>query len=409
MSAENRLNKLVTEEIKATKLFLWLFYIIFLTYDLFYYFVLPMVNDNYETGFPKGGLGFWLHIIVLGLLPVAIYLLKSGNPYVAKYLIFIGYNLLDLISNLMLYIGNDGPFNSANIVEMFAILFTPLFMSKKFFWVVYVAIAFKYIVYGFVLQDSFLLLGLVIFTVLASISYLFLSRFLSYIKTMEKVNEDLRHKEKLALVGQLATSIGHEIRNPLASLKGFTQLQHEKYPDEKEFYKIMENEIERINLIANDLMYLGRPRTLNKENHDVNEIIEYVITILNPIAQSNNVNIHLNIDNEVKIKCDENQIKQVFINLIKNAIEAMPMGGNVNITSEVVNNGMLIIYIQDEGNGVETLDLLGQPFFTTKHDGNGLGLMVTFNIIEQHNGKIIFKSELGKGTTVELNLPIQDC
>jgi signal transduction histidine kinase len=408
MSAENRLNKFVTEEIKAAKLFIWLFYIIFLSYDLFYYYGLPMVNDNYETGFPKGSMGIWLHIIVLGLLPVAIYLLKRGNPYAAKYLIFIVYNLLDLISNLMLYIGNDGPFNSANIVEMFAILFTPLFMSKKFFWVVYGSIAFKYIVYGFVLQDSFLLLGLVIFTVLAAISYLFLSRFISYIKTMEKVNEDLRQKEKLALVGQLASSVGHEIRNPLAALKGFTQLQHEKFPQEKEFYEIMENEIERINLIVDDLMYLGRPRTLNRENHDVNEIIEYVITILNPIAQSNNVNIHLNIDNEVKIKCDGNQIKQVFINLIKNAIEAMPMGGNVNITSEMIKNGRLVIYIHDEGNGIEKLDLLGQPFFTTKHDGNGLGLMVTFNIIEQHNGKITFESRLGKGTTIELNLPIQD-
>lgn len=406
MSAESRLNKLVIEEIKATKLFLWLFYIIFITYDVFYYFGLPMVNDNYELGLPKEGLGYWLHIIVIGLLPLAIYILKYGNAYVAKYLIFISYNLLDFISNLMLYIGSDVAFNSANVVEMFAILFTSLFISKKYFWVVYGTIAFKYIVYGIVLQDSFLLLGLVILTVLAAISYLFLSRFLSYINTMEKVNEDLRQKEKLALVGQLATSVGHEIRNPLAALKGFTQLQHEKYPDDKEFYKIMENEIERINLIVNDLMYLGRPRTLNREHHDVKEIIEYVITILNPVAQSNKVNIHLNIDNELIIKCDGNQIKQVFINLIKNAIEAMPMGGNVNITSKMIKNGRLIICIQDNGNGIEKLDLLGQPFFTTKYDGNGLGLMVTFNIIEQHNGKITFNSGLGKGTTVELNLPI---
>lgn len=409
MSAESRLNKLVIEEIKATKLFLWLFYIIFITYDVFYYFGLPMVNDNYELGLPKEGLGYWLHIIVIGLLPLAIYILKYGNAYVAKYLIFISYNLLDFISNLMLYIGSDVAFNSANVVEMFAILFTSLFMSKKYFWVVYGTIAFKYIVYGIVLQDSFLLLGLVILTVLAAISYLFLSRFLSYINTMEKVNEDLRQKEKLALVGQLATSVGHEIRNPLAALKGFTQLQHQKYPDDKEFYKIMENEIERINLIVNDLMYLGRPRKLNREHHDVKEIIEYVITILNPIAQSNNVKIHLNIDIELIIKCDGNQIKQVFINLIKNAIEAMPMGGNVNITSKMIKNGRLIICIQDDGNGIEKLELLGQPFFTTKHDGNGLGLMVTFNIIEQHNGKITFNSGLGKGTTVELNLPIQEC
>jgi signal transduction histidine kinase len=407
MNANNGINKLISEEIKATKLFLWLFYIIFITYDLFYYFGLPMVNDNYELGFPKEGLGYWVHIIVIGLLPVAIYILKHGNAYLAKYLIFISYNLLDFISNLMLYVGNDVPFNSANIVEMFAILFTSLFMSKKYFWVVYGTIAFKYIVYGIVLQDSFLLLGLVILTVLASISFLFLSRFHSYINTMEIVNEDLRQKEKLALVGQLATSVGHEIRNPLASLKGFTQLQHEKHPEDKEYYKIMENEIERINLIVDDLMYLGRPRTLNIEKHKVKEILEYVIAILNPIAQPNNVNICLTIDNGLEIECDGNQIKQVFINLVKNAIEAMPMGGNLTITSNIINDGEMVIYIQDEGNGIEKLDLLGQPFFTTKQDGNGLGLMVTFNIVEKHNGRITFNSGLGKGTTVELNLPVQ--
>jgi signal transduction histidine kinase len=408
MSAENKLNKFVIEEIKASKLFLWLFYIIFLTYDLFYYFGMPMVNDNYESGFPEGGLGYWLHIIVLGLLPIAIYLLKGGNPYVAKYLVFIIYNLLDLISNLMLYIGNDGPFNSANIVEMFAILFTPLFMSKKFFWVVYGAIAFKYIVYGFVLQDSFLLIGLVIFTVLAAISYLFLSRFLSYIKTMEKVNEDLRQKEKLALVGQLATSIGHEIRNPLAALKGFTQLQHEKYPADKEFYKIMENEVERINLIVDDLMYLGKPKTSKMVKCDIKEIIEYAATILKPIAQSNDVTIKVNISHPLLINCDGNQLKQVFINLIKNAIESMPSGGDIHISSKFKENETLVILIEDEGQGIDDtkLSMLGKPFFTTKQDGNGLGLLVTFNIIEKHNGKIFFSSEFGKGTVVEINLPI---
>jgi signal transduction histidine kinase len=407
MNAYTGINKLITEEIKATKLFLWLFYIIFLTYDLFYFFALPRVNDNYELGFPKEGLGFWLHIIVIGLLPVAIYILKNGNAYIAKYLIFISYNLLDFISNLMTYIGNDIPFNSGNIVEMFAILFTSLFMSKRYFWVVYGTIAFKYIVYGIVLQDSILLLGLVILTVLAAISFLFLSRFHSYIKTMEIINEELRQKEKLALVGQLATSIGHEIRNPLASLKGFTQLQHEKHPEDKEYYKIMENEVERINLIVDDLMYLGRQRKLNLERHNIKEIIEYVIAILTPIAQSNNVTIHLNIENGLKIECDANQIKQVFINLVKNAIEAMPIGGNLTITSNILQDGKVVIYVQDEGKGIEKLDLLGQPFFTTKQDGNGLGLMVTFNIIEQHNGKITYNSGIGKGTTVELALPIE--
>jgi signal transduction histidine kinase len=408
MIAENRLNKLVMEEIKATKLFLWLFYIIFISYDVFYYYILPMVHERYEMGMPKEGLGFWLHILVLGLLPYVNYLLKKGNPYFAKYLIFIVYNLLDFISNLMFYTRVDIPFESGNVVELFFVLFTPLFMNKKYFWVIYCTIVVKYIVYGFVLHDSFVLLGIVIFTVLAAISYMFLSRFLSYINTMDKVNEDLRHKEKLALVGQLATSIGHEIRNPLAALKGFTQLQHEKYPEDREFYKIMENEIERINVIVNDLMFLGTPKTLTLLKHDIKEIIEYVVKILNPIAQYNNVNIKMNINDLPLITSDQNQLKQVFINLIKNAIEAMPLGGDICISAKINGSESIVILIEDEGQGIEEekLTKIGQPFFTTKEDGNGLGLLVTFNIIEKHNGKINFKSILGKGTVVEIILPI---
>jgi signal transduction histidine kinase len=408
MSAENRLNKLVTEEIKATKLFLWLFYIIFISYDVFYYYILPMVHDRYEIGLPKEGLGFWLHLFVIGLLPFANYLLKKGNPYFAKYLIFFVYNLLDFISNLMFYSRVDVPFESGNVVELFFVLFTPLFMSKKYFWAIYWTIVVKYVVYGVLLHDSFVLLAIVIFTVLAAISYMFLSRFLSYITTMDKVNEDLRQKEKLALVGQLATSIGHEIRNPLASLKGFTQLQHEKYPEDKEFFKIMENEIERINTIVNDLMYLGKPKTVTLVKHDIKEIIEYVVKILNPIAQSNNVNIKMNIDHLPLINSDQNQLKQAFINLIKNAIESMPMGGDVCISSKVNESETIVIMIEDEGLGIEEekLSKIGQPFFTTKEDGNGLGLLVTFNIIEKHNGKINYNSILGKGTIVEIHLPI---
>jgi signal transduction histidine kinase len=408
MSAENRLNKLVMEEIKATKLFLWLFYIIFILYDVFYYYILPMVHERYEMGLPKEGLGFWLHILVIGLLPYVNYLLKKGNPYFAKYLIFIVYNLLDFISNLMFYTRVDIPFESGNVVELFFVLFTPLFMNKKYFWVIYCTIVIKYVIYGVVLHDSFVLLAIVIFTVLAAISYMFLSRFLSYINTMDKVNEDLRQKEKLALVGQLATSIGHEIRNPLASLKGFTQLQQEKYPQDQEFYKIMENEIERINTIVNDLMYLGKPKTVTFVKHDIKEIIEYVITILYPIALSNNVNFNMNIIDFSSINGDENQLKQVFINLFKNAIESMPAGGNIHISSKVIENQTLVILIEDEGQGIEKekLSKIGQPFFTTKVDGNGLGLLVTFNIIEKHNGKIIYNSEIGKGTVVEIYLPI---
>jgi signal transduction histidine kinase len=409
------INQLVMEEIKATKLFLWLFYITFLAFDVFYFYVIPYLRGR-EIGLPEEGLGIWVHIIVIGFLPFLLYLLKQGNAYYVKYYIFIGYNLLDLISGLIMYselikAGEYSEFNSGNIVELLFILFSSFFLSKKYFWIVFIGVAIKYVVYGVFLQEAFLILGLVILTVIASVSYLFLYRFQSYIRTLEKVNEDLRQKEKLAIVGQLATSIGHEIRNPLASLKGFTQLQNEKYPDDKEYYEIMQNEIERINLIVNDLMYMGKPKHQNLQKHEVKELILYVINILKPIAQSNNVKIEHNLDQLPMMQCDGNQLKQVFINLVKNAIESMPLGGTITISSKLLEDGKFSLSIADEGNGMDQdkINMLGQPFFTTKEDGNGLGLMVTFNIIEQHNGKINYNSGIGKGTVVELTLPINGC
>jgi signal transduction histidine kinase len=408
MYANNGINKLVTEEIKATKLFLWLFYIVFISYDVMYYFIIPLVTKNREVGLPESGMGYWFYILVLGILPLSIYFMKSSKPYIVKYLIFIIFTIIDLLNTLPMYIGTDHEYASGNLVEILFVLYTPLFINKSYFWFATWGTIFKYGFFGLVLQDPKVILAIVILVVLAGIAYVFLYRFYSYIRSLEKVNEDLRNNEKLAVVGQLATSIGHEIRNPLAALKGFTQLQYEKYPNDKEFYQIMKNEIERINLIVNDLMYLGKPKSLILVKQDIKGIIEYVVMILNQIAQSNNVHVKINLDNVPEINCDENQLKQVFINLVKNAIESMPAGGNIIISYKVIDSNQVVIFIEDEGLGIDEnkLSRLGQPFFTTKEDGNGLGLLVTFNIIDKHKGKIVYNSVIGKGTTVATYLPI---
>ncbi|MHC0036142.1 ATP-binding protein [Pseudoneobacillus sp. C159] len=408
MDLENNFNyKLINEEIKATKLFLWLFFIIFFIYELFYYFLIPLMSKGKIENIYTEGLGYWFHLLVIGLLPLAIYYLKSNQPWRTKYVIIFGYNLIDFIVALTIYVGHDMEFKSGNIVELLFLLFSPIFLNKRFFWFSYGTLILKLALLGLILHDIALLHGIVIMTVLAGIAYIFLYRFLSYINSLEKVNEDLRNNEKLAAVGQLATSIGHEIRNPLAALKGFTQLQYEKYPDDKGFFQIMENEIERMNLIVNDLMYIGKPKSLSLLKHDLRDIINYVVTILSQIAGLNQVGFKVDLDNSPMILCDGNQLKQVFINLIKNSIESMPTGGSVTISSKNAYE-YLIIRIEDEGLGIEKekIAMLGQPFFSTKQDGNGLGLMVSMSIIEKHNGKIVFDSKPGKGTTVEVYLPI---
>jgi signal transduction histidine kinase len=408
MDAIRKYNELIVEEVKATKLFIWMFYIIFIAYDVFYYVILPMI-DGRNIGISKHGLGYWLYLLVFGLFPIGVYYLKR-RPYIVKYIYFIGYNLIDIINTLLIYIETYNEFNSGNVVELVFVLGSSIFISKKYFWIVSLGMMFKYAFLGVALQDFNVLLGVVILGILAAISYLFLSRFYSYIKTLENINEELRQKEKMAVVGQLATSIAHEIRNPLAALKGFTQLQFEKYPDDQDFYRIMKNEIDRINMIVNDLLFIGRPKVALFKHEDIKKIMEYVVEIQGPLAKENKITFNLTI-HDILLYCDVNQLKQAFLNLLKNAMESMPNGGRINISSKVLKDeNQLVIYIEDEGQGIEEEKIanLGQPFFTTKQDGNGLGLMVTFSIIEQHKGKIVFNSKIGNGTTVEVYLPIRE-
>jgi signal transduction histidine kinase len=397
---------LVYEEIKAVKFFLWTFYIILLPYDFIYYFLVPYFNKD-VMGLPDGGLGFFFHILLFLLLPLAGFLVKRGEPEKVKYVYFLAFVLIDSINNFMIYWGTDHEFKSGHVLEIYFILFSPIFVNKRFFWTMTLGFFIKYSFFGLVFQSPKVLvpMGLIIF--IAVISWILLTRFQSYINAITAIHNDMRQKEKLAVIGQMATAIAHEIKNPLSSLKGFTQLQQEKDKGDEQYYPIMLNEIDRINAIVNDLLILGRPNTAVKTPKKLVEIIDYVISVIDPHAQRKDIHIQNETDQSTVLLCDENQLKQVFINLIKNAMEAMPDGGTVTIHSEIKENHTFIS-VKDEGDGIppEKLAKLGEPFYTTKQNGNGLGLMVTKKIVEEHEGALTIQSELEKGTCVTIHLPI---
>jgi signal transduction histidine kinase len=400
---------LIFEEKKAIKLFLWLFNIIFLSYDLFYFYILPMYSHNKTFGLPKSGLGIWLYIFILGLLPISIYFIKKGNPYIVKYLYILGYIFIDSINDLMIYIGTTKPFASGNIVEIIFFLFSPIFVNKRYFWTVTLGMLGKEIFIGIILQDLHVMAPIIIFLVITAIAFILINRFFSYINSLTTVYEELRQKEKLALIGQMAAAIGHEIRNPLSSLRGFTQLQQERYPNTNDYYPIMIQEIDRINSIVNDLMYLGKPREIHFEKESIEEIIAYTLSLTRQLAESEMVTVETLMEGPLPaIECDSKQLKQVFINLIKNAIEAMFGGGNIKIIVKVLNGQKISISIQDQGVGIEVdkIQNIGEPFYTTKKDGTGLGLMVTNQIIKDHRGSLNIQSKLENGTKVEVILPI---
>lgn len=402
--------KLIFEERKAIILFLWLFNLMYYSYEIFILFILPKLNNEESRFDPnEAGLGIWLYILVFVMLPVGIYFIKKENPYIVKFIYIYSYLAIDIIDTFMKYWGTTKSYASGNIVELLFILFCPIFVNKKYFWVISLGMIGKELLIGLILQDLHVLFPTVIFIILSVIAYILVIRFNSYINSLTTVYEELRQKEKLAVMGQMAAAIGHEIRNPLSSLKGFTQLQQERYPNTNDFYPIMIQEIDRINSIVNDLMYLGKPRSIHFEKARIEEIIAYTLSITQQQAESQKVAVETIIAGPLPpLDCDEKQLKQVFINLIKNAIESMPEGGRIRIQVKVIEKHKMSISIQDEGSGIDEKNIhnVGEPYFTTKKDGTGLGLMVTNQIINEHLGEFNIYSNLEKGTKVDVVLPI---
>ncbi|MCA1319189.1 PAS domain S-box protein [Bacillus tianshenii] len=210
--------------------------------------------------------------------------------------------------------------------------------------------------------------------------------------------------EKLSVAGQLAAGIAHEIRNPLTAIKGFFKLLEREMDQKKEYFHIIESELSRIELILSELLLLAKPHKVRIQKVSLDTLLKDVTTLLETQAIMNNVWFEMKLDaKDPYIQCDDNQVKQVFINLIKNGIEAMSEGGNIFIETED-EGAEVIIRIRDEGAGIpeEIIARLGEPFYTTKTTGTGLGLMITFNIIKNHHGTVSVKSEVGQGSTFEV-------
>jgi PAS domain S-box-containing protein len=225
--------------------------------------------------------------------------------------------------------------------------------------------------------------------------------------TKHKRNEEVfRRTEKLNTVGELAAGIAHEIRNPLTSLKGFLHLI--KNGELKEEYTdIMESELDRIEFILNEFLVLSKPHLTKYNKKDVHVLFKQILPLFKTQAAYKNIQLVTEFDSEeLLINCNGNQLKQVFINFIKNAMEAMSSGGVIKIECKKEHNELCIRFI-DEGSGIseESLKRLGEPFFTTKENGTGLGLMVSFKIIQEHGGTIQITSQLGRGSTFEIKLP----
>jgi two-component system, sporulation sensor kinase A len=227
----------------------------------------------------------------------------------------------------------------------------------------------------------------------------------------DRIKNDLalRNLDRLSIIGQLAAGVAHEIRNPLTSLKGFSKLLTSSTEKEKQedYLSIIMEELDRIDMIVNEFMSLAKPQAILFEKDNLISIIDSTVKILNPQAMLYNVQIVCDYQlDEIPLLCSPNQLKQVFVNFIKNAIESMPKGGKVQIAVRKVEKNRLQITFTDEGVGIgeEMMQYLGTPFYTTKDKGIGLGLTVSNKIIIEHNGTMKIDSQIGKGTTICVEL-----
>ncbi|MFS0654377.1 PAS domain S-box protein [Bacillus sp. 179-C3.3 HS] len=227
----------------------------------------------------------------------------------------------------------------------------------------------------------------------------------------KELEERVRKSDTLHVVGELAAGIAHEIRNPMTALKGFIQLLKGNIEGEYSLYfNVITSELKRIESIITEFLILAKPQAIVYEEKNVVQIVKDTMDLLHAQANLGNVQMHLNVLDDIPlIYCEQNQLKQVFINILKNAIEVMPRKGNVFVCIRRKDEEHIVISLRDEGCGMaeDKLKRLGEPFYTTKERGTGLGLMVSYKIIEEHQGTIEVESEEGVGTVFHLTLPLR--
>lgn len=229
-----------------------------------------------------------------------------------------------------------------------------------------------------------------------------------------EAQKHLYQADKLATVGALAAGLAHEIKNPIAAIKGFTQVidRAVKENDQEtlnDFKEVVPRQLDRINEIVEKLLTLSKPQSLVKTKVDINKLLTDIIRLVEKQALKQKVQIIKTFGDIPQTLADPQQLTQAFLNLILNAIQAMPDGGALEIRTKSVGTDSILVEFIDNGVGIskDKLSRIFDPFFTTKSGGSGLGLSVTRKIILDHHGKIEVESEAGKWTKFTVMVPVR--
>ena len=227
-------------------------------------------------------------------------------------------------------------------------------------------------------------------------------------ESLQRLQQMQLQSERLAAVGRMAAHVTHEVRNPLSSIGLNVEMLEEELVDAgteaKELLRAIHREIERLTAITEEYLSLARLPSPQLETEDLGEIVRATADFVRPEMQAANVRLSLELEPELPlVPVDEAQIRQVLLNLLKNAREAMPEGGSVKLQLRAADGGVLMRVV-DEGSGMtaEQRARLFDPFYTTKARGTGLGLPLSQQIVVAHRGTIRCESEKGRGTVFEI-------
>lgn len=235
--------------------------------------------------------------------------------------------------------------------------------------------------------------------------------FLRDLTEVRRLEAEVRRREKLAAVGNLAAGVAHELRNPLSSIKGYATYFGGRFPEgsaDREAAQIMVKEVERLNRAIGDLIGLSRPTDIRPRMTGMRRLVEDTLRLIGQDAAGRGVSVRLDAPDELpEVAIDPDRMRQVILNLCLNGLEAMPEGGELSLSLQPEGDA-LRLEIRDTGMGIapEALPHIFDPYFTTKGQGTGLGLATVHKIVEAHGGSISVTSEPGQGAVFRLLLPL---
>jgi signal transduction histidine kinase len=258
----------------------------------------------------------------------------------------------------------------------------------------------EYLVSVFAVRDAAQVMGTVV-----------LLKDLESVKTVQSL---VSYSARLAALGRLTSGVAHEVRNPLNAMMIHVELLRDRLadpsPDVQQSLDIIGSEIQRLDRVVQGFLRFMRPQELSLKTLDVNALLGSVAALLEAEWQARGVRFRWGLDPALPaIKADEELLRQAFLNILQNACQAMPDGGTVGIGTAREGRDLIRVWIADEGAGIppENLEKIFKLYFTTKPDGSGIGLSIVYRIIQMHDGVIEVQSEVGRGTTMVVRLPVR--